>query len=273
MTGNYGSEVLRLSRAFRPVSHPPGLFSADLAPYIDAANATYADNSACHPVSFAVFRQAPWHHYGLLSLEQTQLCLRSPYLDNDLVQTVFRKPPSVSDDAVCLRLIADGNPTLLRIRTDRGLGGCSRPPSARLRRLVLEFLFKAEYGYDEGMPQWLARLDGALAPLRLERLFLGTHKFHHFRVWYRNELSEYVRAILLDPRTLSRPFLKRDAVERMVAGHLQGKRNYTSAIHRLLALELLHRLFIDQAPPQAKHSKVPTKVLHSLQLGSVQHGW
>jgi hypothetical protein len=30
-----------------------------------------------------------------------------------------------------------------------------------------------------------------------------------------------------------------------VQGHLKGDRNYTTEIHKLLALELLHRLFVD----------------------------
>ena len=71
-----------------------------------------------------VFRQAPWHHYGLLALEQTQLSLRSPYLDNDFVRTVFRAPEAaVTSNDACLRLIAEGDADLLGIQTDRGGGG------------------------------------------------------------------------------------------------------------------------------------------------------
>jgi asparagine synthase (glutamine-hydrolysing) len=95
------------------------------------------------------------------------------------------------------------------------------------------------------MPQWVSRVDNLLSPLRLERLFLGRHKFYHFRVWYRSALANYVREMLLDPRTLSRPYLQREAVESMVRGHLSGGRNYTSEIHKILTLELVHRFFVD----------------------------
>jgi asparagine synthase (glutamine-hydrolysing) len=194
-----------------------------------------------------LFRQAPWHHYGLLALEQTQLSLRSPFLDNDLVRTVFRAPASVlANNDVCLRLIADGDAALRRIRTDRGLNGSPGHLSAAAYRGVLEFLFKAEYAYDSGMPQWAASIDHLLSPLRLERLFLGWHKFHHFRVWYRDALSGYVREMLLDPRTLARPYLEPRRLEAIVEGHLKGDRNYTTEIHKVLTLELLHRLFLDQ---------------------------
>jgi asparagine synthase (glutamine-hydrolysing) len=51
--------------------------------------------------------------------------------------------------------------------------------------------------------------------------------------------------MLLDSRTLSRPYLERKGVEEIVGGHLKGNRNYTSAIHKLLTLELIHRQFLD----------------------------
>ena len=57
--------------------------------------------------------------------------------------------------------------------------------------------------------------------------------------------SEYVQQMLLDPRTLSRPYIERKAVEAIVHSHLREGRNYTTEIHKLLTLELLHRLFFD----------------------------
>ncbi len=92
MTGNYGGGVLRRVRAFKPVQPPSDLFCPEFLPQIETANKTYDGLLRGHPLSFAVFRQAPWHHYGLLALEQTQLSLRSPFLDNDFVRTVFRAP-------------------------------------------------------------------------------------------------------------------------------------------------------------------------------------
>src|SRR5208283_1696313 len=122
-------------------------------------------------------------------------------LDNDFVRTVFRSPASdLASNKISLRLIADGSRALLRIPTDRGLAGNREPISGAISRGLLEFLFKAEYAYDMGMPQWLARLDHALSPLRPERFFLGRHKPFHFRVWYRDVLAAYLQEILLDER-------------------------------------------------------------------------
>jgi asparagine synthase (glutamine-hydrolysing) len=102
-----------------------------------------------------------------------------------------------------------------------------------------------KYAYDYGMPQRLAAFDYLLAPFHLERLFLGRHKFFHFRVWYRDQLSDYIKEMLLDPRTRNRLYLNGKALEAMVEGHLRGNRNYTTEIHKILSCELLHRQLID----------------------------
>jgi len=246
MTGNYGGEVLRRVRAFKPVIPLPGLFNSELLSQIERTEETYGDLLRGHPVSFAAFKQGPWYHHGVLSLEQTQLSMRSPYLDNDFVRTVFRSPESaLASNAVSLRLIADGNRALLRIPTDRGLAGNHTPLLRAVSRALLEFQFKAEYAYDLGMPQWVARTDHSLSAFHLERLFLGRHKIAHFRIWYRDVLGDYVKEVLLDPRSLSRPYVERKGLEAIVRGHLKGHRNYTAEIHQLLTLELLHRLFLD----------------------------
>jgi asparagine synthase (glutamine-hydrolysing) len=255
MTGNYGSEVLRRARprqpmaptpAFKPVEPMPGLFRPEVLSHIQAAKHTYTNVLQTNAASFAVFRQAPWHHYGLLALEQTQLAVRTPFLDNDLVRSIFRAPQSalVSND-VCLRLISDGNAKLGRIRSDRGLAGDQGKMLAAITRSYLEFTFKAEYAYDYGMPQRVAQIDHAFSSLHFERLFLGRHKFAHYRIWYRDALSGYVREMLLDQRTLSRPYLDKKMVETIVKGHLKGNRNYTTEIHKVLTLELVHRLLLD----------------------------
>ncbi len=247
MTGNYGDEVLRRIRVFKPVDPSPGLFHADFLSEIHVARDTYAGLLGVHPLSFSVFRQAPWHHYGLLALEETQLSLRTPYLDNDFVRRGFRAPASAStNNDLRLRLIGEGNSSLKQIRTDLGFGGTAGTFSGAVSREFQHFTMKAEYAYDHGMPQWVARVDHLFSPFHLERQFLGRHKFYHFRVWYRDALSKYVREMLLDPRTLSRPYLERNGLETMVRRHLKGDRNYTREIHKALTLELVHRLFVDR---------------------------
>lgn len=248
VVGTYGSEILRRAVMFKPMAPHPDLFQPEMLNLVEEAGKTYRLVRQEHPVTFAVFRQSPWYHYGILALEQSQLSVRSPFLDSDFVRTVYRQPRGeASRDDVRLQLIGAKSQTLAAIPSDRGVGGNRTTLAAAISRGYLEFTFKAEFVYDYGMPHWLTPIDLFLSPLHLERLFLGRHKLLHFRVWYRDALSEYVKQILLDPKTLSRPFLNRKVVEAVVSGHVRGERNYTTTIHKLLTVEILHRLFLDQA--------------------------
>jgi asparagine synthase (glutamine-hydrolysing) len=246
LTGNYGSEIVRGNVAFRPGSFENKLLAPEFSQLVQTAATTYSRVRQGHPVSFIAFKQVPWHHYSRFSVEQSQLTLRSPYLDNDLVALIYQAPPnSVLSQIPALRLVADGNMRLTHIPTDRGLLYRPTPVISKCRHLYQEFTAKAEYAYDYGMPQWLAGIDHMLAPLHPERLFLGRHKFCHFRVWYRDSLSRYLKDILLDSRTLSRPYLNARFLTEMVNSHIEGKRNYTPEIHRVLTAELLQRQLIE----------------------------
>lgn len=244
MVGTFGSEIIRGAIMFKPLMPSCGIYDQEAMSQITGAQETYRNEISGNGTSVVAFRQTATYHFGIQKLEQSQLTVRSPYLDNEIVRTVFRGSKSDQGEDVRLRLIHDGNPELARLRTDRGLGGAN-PISAAISRAYLEFTFKAEYAYDYGMPQWVASIDRALSPLHLERMWMGRHKLFHFRWWYRTVLAKYVEEILLDSRTLARPYLRRGGVENAVRGHLRGNRNYTTEIHRLLSLELLHRLFVD----------------------------
>lgn len=245
LSGLFGSEIIRQAVMFNPVLPPPELFAPEVVAQARAAEETYAAARRTHPVSFVAFRQSPWYLYGGLALERAQMTLRAPFLDNAVVRAIYRAPRAGGEDSR-MRLIREGNAELARLRTDRGIG--ARGARGALQRAYLEFTFKAEYAYDYGMPQWVARADHALAALHLERLWLGRHKVFHFRIWYRTFLANYVREILLDPASLQRPYLRAAAVEKIVGRHLRGTHNYTTEIHRLLSLELVHRLFVDHRP-------------------------
>jgi len=242
ISGTYGSEILLHAVMFKAMQPAANLFQPELLPQIRLAKESYDAALKCHPVTFVAFRQSPWNHYGVLCLEQTQLAVRTPYLDNDLVRTVYKASGTIEANANArLQLIRDGSPELAALRTDRGSGGLN----SVLTHWFLEFFFKAEYAYDMGMPQWIAQVDHWFAPLHLERIWLGRHKPFHFRVWYRDQLAGYVREMLLDSKSLARPYVTKTSVEEVVNRHLRGDRNYTTEIHRLLTLELMHRLFLD----------------------------
>lgn len=242
MVGTYGSEILLQDVMFKAVQPRPGLYHSDLSTWLLKAGESYERCLQGNQSTFVAFRQSPWHHFGVLALEQTQVAVRTPYLDNDLVRTVYRAPKveNINQDSR-LRLLLAGNPALAALRTDRGTRGLNW----YLTRAALEFSFKAEYAYDYGMPQWLAKLDHAFRFVHFERMWVGRHKIFHFRPWYRDYLGAYVREMLLDSRSLARPYLDPGMVKRIVDAHLKGTGNYTIELNRLLTLELTHRLFVD----------------------------
>jgi asparagine synthase (glutamine-hydrolysing) len=244
MVGTFGSEIIRGAVMFKALMPSSDVFHPEVLAQVARASETYREQLRGNRTSVVAFRQPAAYHFGVLMLEQTQLTLRSPYLDNEIVRTVFRAPKVEQGEDVRTRLIRDGSPELARLRTDRGLGHYNRVVKA-VNRAYLEFTFKAEYAYDYGMPQWIAQVDHAFAPLHLERLWMGRHKLFHFRWWYRTVLAKYVQEMLLDPRSLARPYVNRNGVEAVVRDHIKGNRNYTTEIHRLLSLELLNRLFVD----------------------------
>jgi asparagine synthase (glutamine-hydrolysing) len=246
LTGNYGDQVLRQQSVMHYSAPTAEIFAPDFDAMIAQAQKTYDQIKLNHALSVAGFQQMSWNYYGMRAIEETQLDMRTPYIDNDLLRVLYRAPVSVlGNNDLRVRLIGDGNSRLRSIRSDLGFAGRGGKLAERLSSKYHRFTQRCEWAYDIGMPQWLAGVDHHLSALHLERLFIGRHKFSHFRLWYRNELAAYVQEMLLDSRTLSRPYLNANSVRMIVERHLKGDRNYTAAIHKILALEYVHRLFID----------------------------
>jgi len=245
ISGVCGGEILRRLVMFKPDPPEQGVFDPELESSIREAALTYAEEVQGHRLSFTSFKQAPWYMASKFTVERSQVTYRTPYFDNDLVALAYQMPAKLLHNGPALRLIADGNPALARIATDRGIAFRSIPGVNRAQHWYQEFTFKAEYAYDCGMPQWLARLDHAFALLHLERLFLGRHKFHHFRVWYRDKLSRWLMEMLLDSTARSRPYLRVNSLEGILKAHIRGHRNYAFEIHKILTLEFIHRRLIE----------------------------
>ncbi len=245
VNGVCGGEILRRLVMFKPDAPQQAIFDPELERSFQRAAATYADELQGHRLSFTSFKQAPWYMASKFAVERSQVTYRTPYFDNDLVALAYRTPPRLLQNEPALRLIADGNRCLAGMPTDRGIAFPPIPGVTQALHHYQEFTFKAEYAYDYGMPQWLAKLDHIFSQLHLEKLFLGRHKVAHFRVWYRDELSHYLKEMLLDSVPLGRPYLRAHSLKKILEEHINGRRNYTSEIHKILTLELIQRKLID----------------------------
>ena len=63
--------------------------------------------------------------------------------------------------------------------------------------------------------------------------------------WYQGPLMNYIKAILLDRRTLSRGFFQEGAIRLVLEEHLSGAVNHRLLIWCLLSFEFWNRLFVD----------------------------
>jgi asparagine synthase (glutamine-hydrolysing) len=245
LSGVCGGEILRRLVMFKPDPPQQGLFDPELERSFQDAAETYAGELQGHRLSFTSFKQAPWYMASKFTVERSQVTYRTPYFDNDLVALAYQTPAKLLHNGPALRLIADGNPALGKIGTDRGLAFRSVPGVHRLLHWYQELTFKAEYAYDYRMPQWVGRIDHLFAWLRLERLFIGRHKFHHFRIWYRDELSRWLKEMLLDSNARGRSYLRPKRLEAILKAHSSGQRNYAFEIHKILTLEFIQKKLIE----------------------------
>ncbi len=241
LTGNYGSEVLRRHRAFSPSSSACRVLHRDMQESINQAISVFATKRMDHPLSFVLFNQIPWYSYNRLQAEQSVLVMRSPFMDNAILDLLYQAPDATTQSReTSLRLIRDGNRELSGILTDRGVTYPKRPTWI-LTRSYFEFIFKMEYYASHGMPRRLAAIDKRLGRMSLEKNFLGRNKYYHLRQWFRDELSHYVKDLLLDRYSLTRGYLDPGQAEGSIRAHVEGKENNTDVIDTLITLELVHR--------------------------------
>jgi len=68
--------------------------------------------------------------------------------------------------------------------------------------------------------------------------------------WFRQDLKNWVRDLLLDAKTTARGYFQKSAVERMLSEDVASG-GYSKEIFDLTVLELWHRQFLDKAQPQS----------------------
>lgn len=246
ITGKFGSEVVRDHTMFNADLYQGNLFVPEMRAEINRGVDTLVEVKKGHQLSVALFKDFPWREFNKIVIEQSQSVFRSPYMDNDLAALMYRAPAGVRSSNQPQRdIIRNGNPKLRAIISDRGYGDQTNPLVAKAIELYYYVIFKTDYTYLYAMPHWLTRLDTWLMAITGGKQFFGLQKFEYYRIWYRQELSKYVKDILLDPRTLNRPYFDRKTLVRMVETHTRGSHNYANEITKAISLELIQRNFIE----------------------------
>ena len=74
--------------------------------------------------------------------------------------------------------------------------------------------------------------------------------------WFRDELKNELREVLLDPVCLDRGLFRPEAIEKLVAEHVDGKREHSHRLWALLMLELWFRSSILMCRQQSLASRI-----------------
>ncbi len=72
--------------------------------------------------------------------------------------------------------------------------------------------------------------------------------------WFRNELKDELRAVLLDPVALGRGLFREEAVAALIDDHQSGRKDHAYRLWALLMLELWFRTYLDAGTPRSSHS-------------------
>ena len=234
LTGNYGSEILRGATTFKSAGLSEELLDERFRPRVP-------ELAEAHAVSFAAFKEIPWHLFGVLRAAQSQVSVRTPYLDNDLVSLAFRAPEQLRrSSSPALQMIRHKHSGLSRIPSDSGLIPASRLASA-VNYPWYRASFKLDYWSGEGMPNWLSFLDSHGLRLWVP----GLHKYLHYSRWFRNELAHYLREQLTASR---HQFWPPKLLDRLANDHIDGRKNYVRELDAVLTLEAIDRILLKQNP-------------------------
>ncbi len=251
MTGNWGGELIRGVRAFKYVVPEPGFLAPELQRRMQATAEEFGGAGELNPLSFTLFHQAPNQGYGRYAIERSQVMMRSPFMDNKVVEWLYKGATSERRESA-LAVIQRERPDLLEIPTDQGLLGAGAGLTRFARRLYRQGLSRAEYWTSHGAPHVLARLMSSAPGGLLEKTFRGRHKFQHLRLWFREELSELARQTMLDGNQgdLWRWF-DIGKVEGMLDEHRRGRSNYTEEIDKVVTVALASRQLLKASSGQS----------------------
>ncbi len=253
LTGVYGSQVLgRVRTALRNRMPDPELISDEFMPYLKANADAIASYKNENNLSYLLKRELPWYWSKSLVPQLSQLTVRSPFLDKDFVKMLYRAPAEGYDGSDFeLQGIRRNNPRLMDVRTNRGVGGKQIPLISNLMHMLNKYRALGEkiLNWDilpYSLQHLVTRVDTMfLSPVHITKLFLGFEYFRHYNLWYRRELAPYVREILLDKRTLQRPYWNKNRLIQIVNDHVKGRGRYLSEIRKVLTVELIHRVLIE----------------------------
>jgi asparagine synthase (glutamine-hydrolysing) len=248
ITGKYGSQVLKKVLGFQDRSPYDGLPSAEFAPRLEEARETVRKLPKDNAFSFFLHVELPWLWNGILSVESSQVDVRSPFLDNDLIRLAYQAPPldKLAGERIQLELIGRFNPALLKVPSTSAHRGSAPYFMRKLQKAMTiadKLYIRERLPY--GLTHKVAKIDRVVRHLHVDRWLIGRTEFRRYRTWFRDQLSPYLRDILTSSRAKGRPFWDHAVLSRLLEDHIAGRGTYLREIRKALQLELIARTFVD----------------------------
>jgi asparagine synthase (glutamine-hydrolysing) len=241
LTGKFGSEVVRIRRMIPWNDFDRSILRSETRDLIETAPRLSNVSETKNILTRAVSEEIPWFEYGRIAIEQSQVVLRTPYMDNDLVKLMYQAPTEIRSAGNLQALyVKQKDPPLSDVLTNLSKSANHNRVVSALIYYSFWSLFKLEYIYLFATPHWATRVDHWLRGLRLERILAGRQKFEAYRIWVPLYLGDFVRETLLDSNAKYTRYFERASVEKMVKRHLAGTHNYLDEINKLLTIELIH---------------------------------
>jgi asparagine synthase (glutamine-hydrolysing) len=223
VAGGYASELVTRE----PVSGSAKVFVPEFRGRVEEARKRCRELMKMDPLERTFFTMDPDQRHAL-ECARAHLMVRCPFLDNEMMALAFRAP--------CLyeKMELFAFPKADKTFSDDDWRSALKSIPQALGQKWREFR-----GTRPGQ--------GCSWTGRTARRSFGQPRLDRFRVWFREGLADFVKEVLLDPRTVGRSYLDPKQTTKVVDEHLAGRNDHTVTIAKLLTLELVQRHLI-QSP-------------------------
>lgn len=150
-----------------------------------------------------------------LMLQQSQYTVRLPFLDNDFIKMLYRSPvEALKNNELSIRMCKNKNIDLKKNHLKNE------------SNFFISTLKKMFYKNNHQT---------------------NLHKYYDqkFKIRNKERIDNYFKEILMDQKTLNRPFINKSFFQNRINQHFNGKFDFSDDITKLLSIELLYRTFID----------------------------
>jgi asparagine synthase (glutamine-hydrolysing) len=234
LTGKYGSQIIRNVTLLKDRSPNLQIFASDFKKFF----LSFPEGIRPWSKSEALRFEFPQLESCAQSQEMATVTIRTPYTDNEIVELLLQAPTMGDTSFLQKQIVGRNAPNWAHLPTNRGDAVKPSGVNEIMKKWYTTANFIDTVYNWERLSQKQYRLCQLLKATGASRIFNGRKEWTHYRLWFANELKDYVRQILLDEKTLQRPYWNRRFLEFIVGHHCSQKGNYAWEIDLIMSFEL-----------------------------------